>query len=39
MLSSAVVRIVDLCVQHRWQVVVFGILLAVASATYDVRRF
>src|SRR6202051_2327440 len=39
MLSSAVIRIVDFCVQRRWQVVVFGILLAVASAIYDVRRF
>jgi hopanoid biosynthesis associated RND transporter like protein HpnN len=39
MLSSAVIRIVDFCVQRRWQVVVFGFLLAVASATYDVRRF
>jgi uncharacterized protein len=39
MLSSAVVRIVDFCVQRRWQVVVFGILLAVASAAYDVRCF
>jgi len=27
------------CVQRRWQVVVFGILLAVAPATYDVRHF
>jgi predicted RND superfamily exporter protein len=39
MLSSAIIRIVDFCVQRRWQVVVFGILLAVASAIYDVRRF
>jgi hypothetical protein len=39
MLNSAIVRIVDFCAQHRWQVLVFGILLAVASATYDVRRF
>src|ERR1700724_2271387 len=39
MLNSAIIRIVDFCVQRRWQVVVFGILLAVASAIYDVRRF
>jgi uncharacterized protein len=39
MLNSAIIQIVDFCVQRRWQVVVFGILLAVASATYDVRRF
>jgi uncharacterized protein len=39
MLNSAIIRIVDFCVQRRWQVVIFGILLAVASATYDVRRF
>src|SRR6202041_3569355 len=39
MLNSAIVQIVDFCVQRRWQVVVFGILLAVASTMYDVRRF
>ena len=39
MLSSTIVRIVDFCVQRRWQVVIFGILLAIACATYDVRRF
>src|ERR1700721_1056768 len=39
MLNSAIIRIVDFCVQRRWQVVIFGILLAVASAMYDVRRF
>src|ERR1700679_2878736 len=39
MLNSAIVRIVDFCVQRRWQVVIFGILLAVASTMYDVRRF
>jgi uncharacterized protein len=39
MLNSAIVQIVDFCVQRRWQVVIFGILLAVASAMYDVRRF
>jgi uncharacterized protein len=39
MLSSIIVRIVDFCVQRRWQVVIFGILLAVASTTYDIRRF
>src|SRR3984885_4879112 len=39
MLNSAIVQIVDFCVQRRWHVVLFGILLAVASATFDVRRF
>ncbi|KJC56663.1 hopanoid biosynthesis associated RND transporter HpnN [Bradyrhizobium sp. LTSPM299] len=39
MLNSAIVQIVDFCVQRRWQVVIFGILLATASATYDVMRF
>jgi hopanoid biosynthesis associated RND transporter like protein HpnN len=39
MLNSAIIRIVDFCVQRRWQVVIFGILLAAASATYDVRHF
>jgi hopanoid biosynthesis associated RND transporter like protein HpnN len=39
MLKTAITRIVDFCAQRRWQVVIFGILLAVASATYDVRRF
>jgi uncharacterized protein len=39
MLNSAITQIVDFCVQRRWQVVLFGILLAVASATFDVRHF
>jgi hypothetical protein len=39
MLNTAITRIVDFCAQRRWQVVIFGVLLAVASATYDVRRF
>ncbi len=39
MLSSVVVQIVDFCVRRRWQVVIFGILLAIACATYDVRHF
>src|ERR1035437_8382733 len=39
MLNSAIIQIVDFCVQRRWQGLCFGILLAVVSATYDVRRF
>ncbi len=39
MVNSAIIRIVGFCAQRPWQVVIFGILLAAASATYDVRRF
>ena len=39
MLSSAIIRIVDLCARHPWRVFIFGILLAAAAATYDVARF
>ena len=39
MLSSVVVQIVDFCVRRRWQVVIFGILLAIACWTYSIRHF
>ena len=39
MLSSAVVRIVDFCVRHRWPMIAGGVLLTVAAAAYDVARF
>src|SRR5258708_26233157 len=39
MLNSAIIRIVDFCAQHRWQVLAVGISLAAAAATYDVARF
>ncbi len=39
MLSSVVVRIVDFCARRRSQVLVVGILLTAAAATYDVARF
>jgi uncharacterized protein len=39
MLNSAITQVVDFCVRRRWQVVLFGIGLAIVSATYDVRHF
>ena len=39
MLNSAIIRIVDLCVQRRWQVFILGLLLAAAAGMYSVKRF
>jgi uncharacterized protein len=37
--AERTIRIVDYCAQHRWQVLAFGILLAVAAGTYGVTHF
>jgi len=39
MLNSAIVRIVDVCAQRRWQVVVAGSLLAAVAASYAITHF
>jgi uncharacterized protein len=39
MLNSVVVQIVDFCTRRRWEVLVIGILLTAAAATYDFMRF
>ena len=39
MLTSAIVRTVDLCARHRWSLIAVGILLATAATAYDFARF
>ena len=39
MLTSLIVRGIDFCTRHAWQVVVAGLLLAVASGFYAARHF
>jgi hopanoid biosynthesis associated RND transporter like protein HpnN len=39
MLTSIIVRIVDVCTRHPWRVVAIGLVLALASATYSARHF
>ncbi len=39
MLTSAVVKIIDLCTRYAWQVVVAAMVLTVLSGTYAVRNF
>ena len=39
MLTSLIVRIIDFCTRNAWQVVVAGLLLAVASGFYAARHF
>lgn len=39
MLNSAITKVVDFCARHPRRVVMFGVLLAVAAAGYDVARF
>jgi hopanoid biosynthesis associated RND transporter like protein HpnN len=39
MLTSVIVRIVDLCARQRWTLIVVGILLATAATAYDFARF
>jgi hopanoid biosynthesis associated RND transporter like protein HpnN len=39
MLTSIIVRIVDVCTSHPWRVVAIGLVLALASATYSARHF
>ena len=39
MLTSLIVRGIDFCTRYAWQVVVAGLLLAVASGFYSARHF
>jgi predicted RND superfamily exporter protein len=39
MLNSAIIRLVDFCARRPWRVFIFGTLLALAAAAYDVTRF
>ena len=39
MLTSAIVRVIDFCTHYAWQVVVAGLLLAVACGVYAARHF
>jgi uncharacterized protein len=39
MLTSLIVRVIEFCTRHAWQVVALGVLLAVASGLYAARHF
>ena len=39
MLTSLIVRLIEFCTRHAWQVVAIGVLLAVASGLYSARHF
>ena len=39
MLTSLVVRVIDVCTRHAWRVVAVGLLLALASGFYVARHF
>ena len=39
MLTSLIVRLIQVCTRHAWQVVALGLLLAVASGIYSARHF
>ena len=39
MLTSLIVRLIEFCTRHAWQVVAIGLLLAVASGFYSARHF
>ena len=39
MLTSLVVRIIDVCTRHAWRVVAVGLVLALASGVYVARHF
>jgi hopanoid biosynthesis associated RND transporter like protein HpnN len=39
MLTSLIVRIIDFCTRHAWQVIVAGLLMATASGVYAARHF
>ena len=38
-MTQAIVRIVDFCVRHWRAVLMTGVLLAIATAAYDAKRF
>src|SRR5947207_827127 len=39
MLTSLIVRLVEFCTRHAWQVVAIGVLLAMASGFYSAGHF
>ena len=39
MLTSLIVRVIDVCTRYAWQVVVVGLVLAVVSGVYVARHF
>jgi hopanoid biosynthesis associated RND transporter like protein HpnN len=39
MLTSLIVRLIEFCTRHAWQVVAVAVLLAVASGLYSARHF
>ncbi len=39
MLTSVIVRVIDFCTRHAWQVVVVGLVMAGASGVYAARHF
>jgi hopanoid biosynthesis associated RND transporter like protein HpnN len=39
MLTSVIVRVIDFCTRHAWQVVVAGLVLAVAASVYAAHNF
>ena len=39
MLTSVIVRVIDFCTRHAWQVVVVGLVMAAASGLYSARHF
>ena len=39
MLTSLIVRIIDVCTRNAWRVVTVGLVLALASGVYVARHF
>ena len=39
MLTTVIVRVIDFCTRHAWQVVVIGLLLALGASLYSARHF
>ena len=39
MLTATIVRIIEFCTRHAWQVIVAGLVLAVVSGAYAARNF
>jgi uncharacterized protein len=39
MVTSAIVRIVDLCAQRRWAVIIAGLLVMIGATAFDLARF
>ena len=39
MVTSAIVRIVDLCARRRWAVIIAGLLVMIGATAFDLARF